>query len=158
ADAEDKELIAPESRMMLEGVIRMADMTAGDVMVAAPRMDLIDLSAHIDDTLHQVIETKHSRFPVFENESDRAPMGIALYKDLLTNNIYAFVGRKTGPKTNYIFQYLLKYDENGMVKGELVRKLGKFSGKKEIESNRGNESKPTYDAPSSMMPENDLPF
>ena len=33
ADAEQKELIEPESRMMLEGVIRMADMTAGDVMV-----------------------------------------------------------------------------------------------------------------------------
>ena len=30
ADAESKALIAPESRMMLEGVIRMADMTAGD--------------------------------------------------------------------------------------------------------------------------------
>ena len=27
ADAENRELIAPESRMMLEGVIRMADMT-----------------------------------------------------------------------------------------------------------------------------------
>jgi Mg2+/Co2+ transporter CorC len=25
---------------MLEGVIRMAELTAGDVMVAAPRMDL----------------------------------------------------------------------------------------------------------------------
>ena len=45
ADAENKELIAPESRMMLEGVIRMADMTAGDVMVAAPRMDLLDIDA-----------------------------------------------------------------------------------------------------------------
>src|SRR5689334_2000502 len=33
ADAEHKELIPPESRMMLEGVIRMADMSAGDVMV-----------------------------------------------------------------------------------------------------------------------------
>jgi hypothetical protein len=30
---------------MLEGVIRMADMTAGDVMVAAPRMDLINIDA-----------------------------------------------------------------------------------------------------------------
>ena len=30
---------------MLEGVIRMADMTAGDVMVAAPRMDLLDIDA-----------------------------------------------------------------------------------------------------------------
>jgi magnesium and cobalt transporter len=30
---------------MLEGVLRMADMTAGDVMVAAPRMDLLDIDA-----------------------------------------------------------------------------------------------------------------
>jgi magnesium and cobalt transporter len=34
ADAEKRELIEPESRLMLEGVIRMADMRAGDVMVA----------------------------------------------------------------------------------------------------------------------------
>jgi hypothetical protein len=45
ADAEQRELIEPESRLMLEGVLRMADMTAGDVMVAAPRMDLLDIDA-----------------------------------------------------------------------------------------------------------------
>jgi magnesium and cobalt transporter len=39
ADAEDNDIIGPESRVMLEGVIRMAELTAGDVMVAAPRMD-----------------------------------------------------------------------------------------------------------------------
>ena len=66
ADAEHKELIEPESRMMLEGVIRMADMTAGDVMVAAPRMDLLDIDAPYDELLHVVIHTGHSRFPVFE--------------------------------------------------------------------------------------------
>ena len=38
ADAEDNDIIGPESRVMLEGVIRMAGLTAGDVMVAAPRM------------------------------------------------------------------------------------------------------------------------
>src|SRR6185503_7338344 len=57
ADAEDRELIAPESRMMLEGVIRMADMTAGDVMVAAPRMDLLSIDAPYDEILHVVIDT-----------------------------------------------------------------------------------------------------
>jgi len=72
--------------------------------------------------------------PVFENESDRAPMGIALFKDLRTGIIYAFVGRKMGPKLNYIFQYLLSADAKGIIKGHLVRKFGKFSGKKEIES------------------------
>jgi magnesium and cobalt transporter len=34
---------------MLEGVLRMADMTAGDVMVAAPRMDLLDIDAAYDE-------------------------------------------------------------------------------------------------------------
>jgi len=82
ADAEDKELIAPESRMMLEGVIRMADMTAGDVMVAAPRMDMLDIDAPYDDLLHIVIDTGHSRFPVYEGERENI-IGILLAKDLL---------------------------------------------------------------------------
>ena len=82
ADAEQRELIGPESRAMLEGVIRMADMTAGDVMVAAPRMDLLDIDAPFEDLLHKVIETGHSRFPVYEGERENV-MGILLAKDLL---------------------------------------------------------------------------
>ena len=56
ADAEDNDVIGPESRVMLEGVIRMAGLTAGDVMVAAPRMDLINIDAPYDEILHVVIE------------------------------------------------------------------------------------------------------
>ncbi len=82
ADAEQRELIAPESRVMLEGVLRMADMSAGDVMVAAPRMDLLDIDADYDDLLHSVIETGHSRFPVFEGQRDNV-IGILMAKDLL---------------------------------------------------------------------------
>ena len=82
ADAEDRELIAPESRMMLEGVIRMADMTAGDVMVAAPRMDLLSIDAPYDELLHTVIGTSHSRFPVYEGRRDNV-IGILMAKDLL---------------------------------------------------------------------------
>jgi len=52
AEAEDNHIINTESRLMLEGVIRMADMTAGDVMVAAPRMDLLDIEAPFDEMLH----------------------------------------------------------------------------------------------------------
>jgi magnesium and cobalt transporter len=67
---------------MLEGVLRMADLTAGEVMVAAPRMDLINLDAPVEDSLHQVIDTGHSRFPVYEGERDNL-VGILLAKDLL---------------------------------------------------------------------------
>ena len=82
ADAEQRELIAPESRMMLEGVIRMADLTAGDVMVAAPRMDLLDIDAPYDELLNAVIDTAHSRFPVYEGQRDNV-IGILMAKDLL---------------------------------------------------------------------------
>ena len=82
ATAEDRALIEPESRAMLEGVLRMADLTAGDAMVAAPRMDMLDIDASYDDLLASVIETAHSRFPVFEGQRDNI-IGILLAKDLL---------------------------------------------------------------------------
>jgi magnesium and cobalt transporter len=82
ADAEQRELIEPESRVMLEGVLRMADMSAGDVMVAAPRMDLLDINAPYDELLEVVIGTAHSRFPVYEGHRDRI-IGILMAKDLL---------------------------------------------------------------------------
>jgi magnesium and cobalt transporter len=82
ADAEDNDIINAESRVMLEGVIRLADMTAGDVMVAAPRMDMLDIHASYQQLLHSVIETGHSRFPVYEGDRDNI-IGILLAKDLL---------------------------------------------------------------------------
>jgi magnesium and cobalt transporter len=82
ASAEQRELIEPESRIMLEGVLRMADLTAGDVMVAARRMDLLDIDAPYDELLAQVIATAHSRFPVYEGQRDNI-IGILLAKDLL---------------------------------------------------------------------------
>lgn len=82
AEAEDRELIDAESRIMLEGVLRLAEMTAGDVMVAAPRMDLLDIDAPFDELLHQIIETAHSRFPVYQGERENV-IGILMAKDLL---------------------------------------------------------------------------
>jgi magnesium and cobalt transporter len=82
ADAEDNDIIGPESRVMLEGVIRMAELTAGDVMVAAPRMDLVSIDAPYDDILNVVIDTAHSRFPVYEDDRENI-IGILLAKDLL---------------------------------------------------------------------------
>jgi len=82
AEAEDNRIIDGDSRLMLEGVIRMADMSAGDVMVPAPRMDLLDIDAPFEQLLHQVIDTAHSRFPVYEGERENI-LGILLAKDLL---------------------------------------------------------------------------
>jgi len=82
ADAEDNDVIGAESRVMLERVIRMADMSACDVMVATPRMDLVNIDAPFEDLLHLVITTAHSRFPVYQGERDNI-IGILMAKDLL---------------------------------------------------------------------------
>ncbi len=82
ADAEDNNVIGAESRFMLEGVLRMAEMSAGDVMVPATRMDLLDIDAPADELVRVVIDTAHSRFPVFEGERENI-VGILLAKDLL---------------------------------------------------------------------------
>ena len=82
AEAESNDVIGADSRVMLERVIRMADMTAGDVMVAAPRMDLLHIDAPFDELLHVVINTAHSRFPVYQGERENI-IGILMAKDLL---------------------------------------------------------------------------
>lgn len=82
AEAEENKIIGPESRLMLEGVIRMADMTAGDAMVPATRMDLLNIQSSMDDLMHSVIDTAHSRFPVYDGERENI-LGILMAKDLL---------------------------------------------------------------------------
>lgn len=81
-DAEDNKIIGAESRAMLEGVIRMADMTAGDVMVPATRMDCVDLQVPFEELLNTVIRTGHSRFPICDGDPENI-IGILMAKDLL---------------------------------------------------------------------------
>lgn len=82
AEAQENRIIGLDSREMLEGVIRMSDMTAGDVMLPVSRMDMVNIQSPYEDLLHTVIDTGHSRFPVYEVERDRI-IGILLAKDLL---------------------------------------------------------------------------
>lgn len=75
-------------------------------------------------------------FPVFEDEElleNRLPMGIGLYKSPKDSTIYAIVGRKTGPKGGYLYQYKIISDSTG-IRASLARKFGSFSGVKEIEA------------------------
>ncbi|WP_338868333.1 phytase [Spirosoma sp. SC4-14] len=71
---------------------------------------------------------------VFEGETNRLPMGIALYKRSTDGSIFAIVGRKEGPTEGYLWQYRLEDDGTGHIRATCVRKFGIWSGKKEIES------------------------
>ncbi|PJR04180.1 phytase [Avrilella dinanensis] len=70
---------------------------------------------------------------VFEGEELRAPMGIATYQNPANGKTYIIVGRKDGNSEEYLFQYELM-EKDGYITGKLVRKFGKYSGKKEIEA------------------------
>lgn len=72
--------------------------------------------------------------PVFEGETERAPMGVAIYTRPSDSAVFVIVGRKSGPAQGYLWQYKLEDAGNGTVKAVLVRKFGAYSGKKEIEA------------------------
>jgi 3-phytase len=89
-------------------------------------------------SLPEMKEIDNGGIEIFMGETGnefRNLMGISLYKNPKNEKIYAIAGRKNGPTDGtYLWQYELSDDGKGKVKAELVRKFGKFSGKKEIEA------------------------
>lgn len=71
---------------------------------------------------------------VFAGETERAPMGVALYSRPSDKKIFAVVGRKSGPKQNYLWQYELTAGTDSSVEAKLVRKFGSYSELNEIEA------------------------
>lgn len=134
AEAEDNEVIGTEARVMLEGVIRMADRTASDIMVAAPRMDVLDIDAPYDEMLVQVIRNAHSRFPVFEGERNNI-IGILMAKDLLklqrspSLNVRALLRPVTfTPETKGLYDLLREFRSNRNHMSILIDEFGAVAG------------------------------
>lgn len=75
-------LLDADSRKMIDGVMGMSNLTAADVMVAAPKMQLIPLDASMEDCLAIMIEVGHSRYPVYEGTRENI-VGILHAKDIL---------------------------------------------------------------------------
>ena len=80
--ARERELIDADAYSMLKGALAVSEQTAVDVMVPRARMDLLDVSQSIATLMPEIIETAHSRFPVFEGSRDNI-IGVVMTKDLL---------------------------------------------------------------------------
>ena len=78
----ENNLLDAEALSMIEGVMQVSEMHARDVMIPRSQMDMIDVEENPDAFIPFVIETAHSRFPVYENGKDNV-IGILLAKDLL---------------------------------------------------------------------------
>ncbi len=81
-DAHDRNLIDADALSMIEGVFKVSDLSARDVMIPRSQMDMIDISHPIEEWMPMVLKTAHSRFPAIDGERDRI-VGILLAKDLL---------------------------------------------------------------------------
>lgn len=77
-----RQLLDADALTMIEGVLQVSEMQVRDVMLPRSQMDMIDVEDEPDDFIPKVIETAHSRFPVYENSKDNV-IGILLAKDLL---------------------------------------------------------------------------
>ncbi|MCO4799827.1 MAG: CBS domain-containing protein [Colwelliaceae bacterium] len=85
-DAEGRDLIKPETKLMIEGVLEVSDMRVRDIMIPRSQMVTLDINAPLKDAIPQIVESGHSRFPVVNEDIDHIE-GILLAKDLLA---YAF--------------------------------------------------------------------
>jgi magnesium and cobalt transporter len=78
----ERRLLDAEALSMIEGVLQVSETQVRDVMIPRSQMDMIDVAESPEKFIPFVIETAHSRFPVFEDNRDNV-IGIMLAKDLL---------------------------------------------------------------------------
>jgi magnesium and cobalt transporter len=78
----ERQLLDGEALSMIEGVLQVSEMQVRDVMIPRSQMDMIDVAESPSAFIPFVIETAHSRFPVFEENRDNV-IGVLHAKDLL---------------------------------------------------------------------------
>ncbi len=81
-EAHSRNLLDADALSMIEGVLQVSELRARDLMVPRSQMDMIDVAEPVEGWIGRVIETAHSRFPVYEGNRDHV-IGILLAKDLL---------------------------------------------------------------------------
>lgn len=81
-DAEQRHLLDSYALGMMEGVLSVSDMQVRDIMIPRADMVSIDHDATLPAFLPLIIESGHSRFPVFDQDHEEV-IGILLAKDLL---------------------------------------------------------------------------
>ncbi|NOX08060.1 MAG: CBS domain-containing protein [Gammaproteobacteria bacterium] len=80
--AHHKDLFDADALAMIEGVLQVSEMQVRDIMIPRSQMIVVLRDDDIKESLPQIIESGHSRFPVIGDSRDKV-VGILLAKDLL---------------------------------------------------------------------------
>lgn len=81
-NAEEREIMSGEMLGMIERILQVSEMQVRDVMVPKAQMIALQKSNTFEEILPIVIESGHSRFPVFDS-TGKDVVGMLLAKDLL---------------------------------------------------------------------------
>src|SRR6476620_6856000 len=82
AEAETAGVIEPSERAMIAGVMRLGDRPVRAVMTPRRDVDMVDLSADQESIRRTILESIHSRLPVYDRVPDEM-LGVLQAKDLL---------------------------------------------------------------------------
>ena len=80
--AQAKGLLSNDTLTMVEGAIKVTELSVDDVMVPRTQIVMLSAEAPLADILATAVESGHSRFPVHGEDKDEI-VGILLAKDLL---------------------------------------------------------------------------
>ncbi|WP_227430876.1 transporter associated domain-containing protein [Psychrobacter sp. I-STPA6b] len=80
---DSRQFLEPDTVDMLEGVLDLPATQVREIMTPRPQVVGIHESDSLDDILDVILETTHSRYPVFDSQDDDAVIGILLAKDLI---------------------------------------------------------------------------
>ena len=82
ADAQERDLIDPETKDMIEGVLGVSELKVRDIMIPRSQMVTLEVDTPLEELLPMMVDSTHSRFPVVCEDKDHVE-GILLAKDLL---------------------------------------------------------------------------
>lgn len=80
--AEEDGIVARDAYDMMQRVMFVSDLKVRDIMIPRTSMVSVRREDSLDECLDAMVESGHSRFPVFDEEKDQI-VGILLAKDLL---------------------------------------------------------------------------
>lgn len=80
--AQENDLIDSEAMSIIQGALQVSDMKVREIMVPLSQAVTISIHEKPDEYLQKIIDSAHSRFPVYGESKDEI-IGILLAKDLL---------------------------------------------------------------------------
>ena len=81
-DSSDRGVLEKGTLSMMEGALKVSTAQVREIMIPKPQIIFVDSSEEPEEFLPRIIRSRHSRFPVFNKETEKIE-GILLAKDLL---------------------------------------------------------------------------